>query len=106
MLIITRPKQLIGSVEMFVPLPNGKERIIQCSHNDVVYEGFDVLAEIMSGNLDARINAMYFKFHNTGAGAVEAVTKNLTAADFQGVSSPYDYTKAELNIGNLGRSDS
>ncbi len=66
-------------------------------HNDVVYQGGDVLAHLAAGDSQYRISHMYFEYENT-AGSVTAgsVSRADTAASRQGVSAPYDLIRAPL----------
>lgn len=81
--------------------------LVVVSHNDVVYQGGDILAKLAAGNSNYKISHMYFEYQNT-AGSVTAgtVSRADTAASRQGVSSPYDLIRAPLvAVPNLTAAD-
>lgn len=90
----------IGSIEFFVF--NEFRQIIKSYSfkNTVQYEGFDALGLIMSGQLNAHVNAMYFRWENTGSGVLQDVSgRDVTAADFRALSGNRDFIRVQLMPG-------
>jgi len=98
----TRSPKMAGRVELFTF--DGNNRIIQSvrAANTVQYEGYDALGQIMSGQLDASINAMYFQFERTGSGALQDVSgRDVDSADFRALTGNRDFVRSQLTPGAL-----
>lgn len=94
-----------GFFEVFHRLPDGRDLVVCRRKNTVTYQGMTALAKVLSGQISARINAMYFKFDSSGASGPDSVAADATTEDFQGVAAPYDYVRASLTQGIPGTSD-
>ncbi len=78
-----------------VIVSNGDGVVVE-GHNDVVYQGADVLANLAAGNATYRISHMYFEFQNTVTPAADAFALTDTAISRQGVTGTSDLIRAPL----------
>jgi hypothetical protein len=66
-------------------------------HNDVVYTGGDVIAQLLAGKSNYRISHVYFEYENTaGTPSAGAVARTDRAADIHGYTAPRDIIRAAL----------
>lgn len=68
------------------------------SHNLVVYNGGDIIAQLLAGNDEYRISHMYFAYENTAgtpSPAAAARTDTATSA-FHNLTSPQDFLRAQV----------
>ncbi len=65
-------------------------------HNDVTYQGGDILAALMAGHPEYKISHAYLEFANTEELDSGSFSRSDTAASRQAVSEPYDLLRAPL----------
>lgn len=96
--IIARPEIIAsGLVELFSVDKSGNElEILGRFANTVQLEGYDALGQIMSGNLVATINAMYFQIAPSPGTSRSPVGTNYTHASFSGLTGSVDYVRNQI----------
>ncbi len=65
-------------------------------HNDVTFQGADVLAALMAGHSEYKISHAYLEFANIVDPDSGTMSRSDTAASRQAVSDPYDLIRAPL----------
>lgn len=66
-------------------------------HNDVVYTGGDIIAQLLAGHPEYRISHVYFEYENTvGVPVAAAVDRTDRAGDIHGYTTPRDIVRAAL----------
>lgn len=94
-------------IEVFARFQDGREIVLDRGHNTLTYQGFDALAQVLSGNLDACVNAFFFKFDSSGAASSESPAgQDVTVDEFLSLSDPWDYVRGRLTPGALSSTDS
>lgn len=84
---------LRGQVEIYVVDPRGNERLVLTGKNAVTYEGMDAVGKILSGQIDAYLNYVYFGFDSNGSASVVATSVATQAADFHALTGDNDVVR-------------
>lgn len=81
----------------YVRLRNEDGQVVEGT-NLVVYTGGDIIAQLLTGNLDYQITHMYFGYENTiGVPSKPAATRSDTAASiFHALTAPDDFLRAPI----------
>ncbi len=94
---IVKPSLLLpGQVEITVFAPDRRIEDVQYGWNTTTYEGMDALGLVMSGQITAHLNGMYFGFDSTGATAAVATTVATAATDFHSLAADQDVVRVRL----------
>ena len=94
---IVRPSLVLPNfIEIAIVDPRGQRRVVERGRNTTTYEGQDALGLVMSGQISAHFNGIYFGFDDNGGASPISTSASTKATDFHALTGNNDVARVKL----------